>query len=95
MAFQYLLPHVGGGWGQAHCWVLKNQAGLVPAGAWVSCLLVGDGVSGCSGPLFVRPLPVGGVRVLVGLLFEICIVDASIFAIVAFSHTLVWGGVGL
>lgn len=30
-------------------------------------------------PLFARALPCGGWRGLVGLLFEICIVDASIF----------------
>ena len=32
----YLLPHVGGGWGQAHCWVLKNQpflARVIESGA--------------------------------------------------------------
>jgi len=39
---------------------------------------------GCSGPPFALPLRVPcllgvGVWVLVGLLFEICIVDASIF----------------
>ena len=37
------------------------------------------GVGGASVPSFVACSPVGGGVVLVGLLFEICIVDASIF----------------
>ena len=48
----------------------------------VALLVRGWGVgagSGSSVPLFVRASPVWGVRGLVGLLFEICIVDASIF----------------
>lgn len=40
----------------------------------------GGGVVGVSGPPFAPCSPSGGWGVLVGLLFEICIVDASIFA---------------
>jgi hypothetical protein len=41
---------------------------------------------GCSGPPFACALEFSGVWVLVGLLFEICIVDASIFHSRAASH---------
>jgi hypothetical protein len=60
----YSWPCVGGGWGQAHCWVLKDQP------FWLVVLVL---------PLLVAVL-LGWSWVLVGLLFEICIVDASIFA---------------
>ena len=64
------------GWGQAHCWVLKDQPSWPPVqlrlvtGGWVVGLLF---LSSLVSP--VCP----GVWGLVGLLFEICIVDASIF----------------
>ena len=58
---------------QAHCWVLKDQA-AEPVHAMVC---VGE-VSGASGPPFAGARGIGWL-VLVGLLFEICIVDASIF----------------
>jgi hypothetical protein len=86
--FEFLLPSVGWGWGQAHCWVLKNQPRVSA---------FGGGVVGAFGPPFaacslcagVCCLLVvgvgGGCVVLVGLLFEICIVDASIFATRTFS----------
>jgi hypothetical protein len=59
------------GVGLAHCWVLKHQAPRSSASAWV----VGCGGSGSS-LCFAAPVGCGGG--LVGLLFEICIVDASI-----------------
>ena len=66
------LLFVGHGWViSAHCWVLKNQ----PYAAGTKSL----GGVGCSGPPFACPWVFSGVWVLVGLLFEICIVDASIF----------------
>ena len=67
----YSLPHVGGGRGQAHCWVLKDQPSRPArerAGCVVGLLFLSSSVS-----------PRVGVWGLVGLLFEICIVDASIF----------------
>ena len=51
---------------RTHCWVLKDQAPL----------LEGVGVSGC--PSFACPGCLWPGWGLVGLLFEICIVDASI-----------------
>ena len=55
----------------AHCWVLKHQAlhrlVIAVGGGWV--VLV---------PPFVLLIASGGGGGLVGLLFEICIVDASI-----------------
>ncbi len=48
----------------------------------ISTLLGPEGSAvlvGCSGPPFACVLEFSGVWVLVGLLFEICIVDASIF----------------
>ena len=60
-----------GGW-LAHCWVLKHQGQFrvrrLSGGCWVC-------VSGC--PSFALLSRWGGGG-LVGLLFEICIVDASI-----------------
>ena len=60
----------------AHCWALRNQASLI-VGWIVRFVFVG-----VSGFFWCLPLPVHGVCCvwgLVGLLFEICIVDASIF----------------
>lgn len=54
-------------------WGMGSSTLLGPEGSAVS-------VAGCSGPPFARGRPVWWLRVLVGLLFEICIVDASIFA---------------
>ena len=53
----------------AHCWVLKDQAG---SHRWVGACVVASVLP------FVLVPPVGGVGGLVGLLFEIWIVDASI-----------------
>jgi hypothetical protein len=39
VGFEYLLPSVGWGWGQAHCWVLKDQ----PRARGSSVLLLGVG----------------------------------------------------
>ena len=71
---------VGGGW--AHCWVLKHQGRGTEVTDAVRCEpggVGGDGcldcVSGCSPLSRVPGWVCGG---LVGLLFEICIVDASI-----------------
>jgi hypothetical protein len=70
----------GLGVGLAHCWVLKHQAPLLAPPV--------RGVRGCAlwawwglvvlVPPFVLLSPLGGGGGLVGLLFEICIVDASI-----------------
>ena len=70
----------GSGWGLAHCWVLKDQAPLssccrVSGGGRV--FPVGEG-SGESSGLLGRCRTCVWWLVLVGLLFEICIVDASI-----------------
>ena len=59
------------GWGQAHCWVLKDQPSRP---TWER---VGVWLGFCSSLRLC--LHVVGVWGLVGLLFEICIVDASIF----------------
>jgi hypothetical protein len=56
----------------AHCWVLKDQAGSA------RCSCGGWGGVVASVPPFVSHAPVGGCGGLVGLLFEIWIVDASI-----------------
>src|SRR5688500_4617036 len=59
----------GWGWGQARCWVLKNQpCGLPP----MKGVVVWLGLLVLLRPAFRR---VRGVWGLVGLLFEICIVD--------------------
>ena len=55
-------------------WGMGSSTLLGPEGSAVS-------VAGCSGPPFARGRPVWWLRVLVGLLFEICIVDASIFVV--------------
>jgi hypothetical protein len=68
-------------------WGMGSSALLGPEESAVRLLLFhgwGGGV-GCSGPPFVCSLCVlcwlgWGVWVLVGLLFEICIVDASIYS---------------
>ena len=68
---------VGGG--LAHCWVLKHQDRVSPqAPLFVGggCGGVRDCVSGLS--LLCLVVAVRGCWGLVGLLFEICIVDASI-----------------
>jgi hypothetical protein len=61
--------------GVAHCWVLRDQAGshmlVVCGGGWFLCCSVEWSSFGCWSP-------VGGWWWLVGLLFEIWIVDASI-----------------
>ena len=64
------------GVGLAHCWVLKDQAG---PGSVCECSWLGLGGAESSGPpsSLMRCVLCGWV--LVGLLFEICIVDASIF----------------
>ena len=43
-------------------------------------------------PLFARVSTLVGVWGLVGLLFEICIVDASIYNMCAWSSAPWWGG---
>lgn len=76
------------GVGLAHCWALRHQArkrgsvtsALCPVcpggGWWWGCLL---GLACLVVALLCLLLTVGGWWGLVGLLFEICIVDASIF----------------
>jgi hypothetical protein len=71
--------------GLAHCWVLKHQALTWFSWHWgLSALWRGLVVGGVWGgwwfwipPFALSPACVGGGG-LVGLLFEICIVDASI-----------------
>lgn len=60
---------LGWGMGLAHCWVLKHQAPHCKSACGGSVVLV---------PPFVLLIASGGGGGLVGLLFEICIVDASI-----------------
>lgn len=75
----YSWPCVGGGWGQAHCWVLRDQPRV---GSSVARVWLGFWSSLCCCAPCAPGVPCGswgwGVVVLVGLLFEICIVDASI-----------------
>ena len=51
----YSWPCVGGGWGQAHCWVLRDQPHVLPSGGSAS-----SGV-GVVGLLFLPLLEAAGV----------------------------------
>ncbi len=76
-----------GGGGLAHCWVLKHQGCMSLESLCVCVCLFGGGCGrggvGVCGVVFLVVPPLSHVPWLVcgglvGLLFEICIVDASI-----------------
>ena len=67
-------------WGMGSSTLLGPEGSAVVLLFWLGFALVGVVVGGwASVPPFAFSCPVGCVGVLVGLLFEICIVDASIF----------------
>ena len=89
-------------WGMGSSTLLGPEGSAVVLLFWLGFALVGVVVCGwASVPPFAFSCPVGCVGVLVGLLFEICIVDASIFvacsssALMGLSHGWVVGVVAL
>ena len=64
LGLEYLLPSVGWGWGQAHCWVLKDQPRALGGRRLFEMVVVG-GVVGVSGPPFAPCSLCASVCVLV------------------------------